>query len=152
MTPPPARPSAPMSASEVREWPRAAVELSEVGHQASLVVARDLIPRDRVPRDEHLACVGKLPDVAASPVPYRLARAEACELLEAPARDIGLADIDDVAPRHPACSQRLGSGGRICALKATRGVRVEKRRPRGGGTVHHVSSWTARNRGEAAGA
>jgi hypothetical protein len=69
--------------------------------QAMLVVARHLVPRDRVPRDQQLVAVSELPYVASAPVAHRFARAEACVLSEAPAQRTRLADIDDLSSRDP---------------------------------------------------
>src|SRR3954465_3262825 len=85
--------------SEVREWPTAVVQRSEVREETNLVLAGGLLPRDLMPGHEELRRVRQLPDVPAAPVAYRLTGPEARELLDPGLRAVGLTDVDDVRAR-----------------------------------------------------
>jgi len=56
----------------IRERPARFVQVREALEE-TLVLARSLVPSDRLPSDEGAVGVGELPDVPATPVPNRIA-------------------------------------------------------------------------------
>jgi hypothetical protein len=71
-----------------------AVEFGEAVQEAPLLVARRAGAVERAPGDQQLAGIGQLPDVAAAPMPDRLAGAEAGIGPHALPLLFALADVD----------------------------------------------------------
>lgn len=92
--------------------------------QALLIVSGEFAPGDRVPRDQELGRVGKLPDVPAAPVTDWLPRSKARELLEPPISHVCLADVDGRAARYPASTERLDRDRRVFALEVATSTRL----------------------------
>jgi hypothetical protein len=103
-------------AGEVGERPATVVQCRETLKELALVLPR-VAPGDRTPRDDQLANVGELPDIAAAPVSHPLAGTEARVLAQPRAQGIGLANVERVRVRDPVVRQNLDRDGRVASLE-----------------------------------
>src|SRR4051794_27046707 len=124
------------------QWPRRSCErqaarLVDVGKRQrperlkercdELGLALDLIVR-LLPGHHELIVIGKLPEVAATPVPHRVTAAEAGEGVQALTQVAGPADVDDARALYPPVRQRLDRSRRVLALEVTSDAGVEELR------------------------
>ena len=100
--------------------------------------SRGFRPLDRMPCDQQVVRVGELPDVTPAPVPDRIARAEARELLEPPSSNVRFADVDRLGVQQPVRLQRVHRDGRVLALEPAARVPIQENRGRGGRPIDDV--------------